>query len=179
MAERSPDLAPVHFVHSDYTESYRAMLEDEGHPYRGILAPSMEAAGVTGDDLAAARRIVTLQFWRNIGPPVMDCPLAFCDARTVARDTMQPILVPEYGGIATGFQSFQVGPPDDPEAHHWYTFPALAADEVVVFRAYDSERAEAGEPFWAPHTAFADPTVPQDAPWRESLEMRAICLDLA
>ena len=35
-----------------------------------------------------------------------------------------------------------------PEAHRWMTFPEMTRDEVVVFRAYDSECAEAGEPFW-------------------------------
>ena len=48
----------------------------------------------------------------------------------------------------------------------------------VAFRAYDSDRVAKGEPFWTPHSAFVDPTVPADAPARESLEMRAICLFL-
>ena len=52
----------------------------------------------------------------------------------------------------------------------------MERDEVVVFRAYDSERAEAGQPFWTPHSAFIDPVAGPDAPTRESIEMRAICL---
>ena len=27
-----------------------------------------------------------------------------------------------------------------------------------------------------PHTAFVDPTMPQDAPWRQSIELRALDL---
>ena len=174
-AAESADLAPVQLVHSDYTERYRAMLEDDAHPYRAILEPFMARAGLTGHDIRRSSRIVVLQFWRNVGPPVMDCPIAFCDARTVPRDALTPVLVPTYGGVPTEFESFAVEAPSRPDEHAWTTFPAMTPDEVVVFRAYDSERAERGEPFWAPHSAFVDPTV-DDAPPRESLEMRAICL---
>ena len=36
------------------------------------------------DVVGEAQRILVLQFWRNLGPPKMDYPLAFCDARTVS-----------------------------------------------------------------------------------------------
>ena len=175
-AAQSEDLAPVQLVHSDYTEGYWAMIQDDAHPYRKVLAPFMERAGVTGEDIRRARRVVTLQFWRNVGPTRMSHPLAFCDGRTVPRSLLTPVLVPEYGGVPTGFESFVVAAPSDPAEHRWYTFPAMNEREVVVFRAFDSDRVAAGEPFWTPHSAFADPTVPADAPARVSLEMRAVCL---
>ncbi|MEM7413752.1 MAG: CmcJ/NvfI family oxidoreductase [Myxococcota bacterium] len=175
-AQRSEDLAPIRFVHSDYTESYREMIEDADHPYRAILAPFMERAGITGDDIARARRILTLQFWRNIGPARMSHPLAFCDARTVVRSDLHPLLVSEYGGIPTGFYSFGVSAPSTSPGHRWVTFPEMTPEEVVVFRAYDSDRVAAGQPFWTPHSAFVDPVAGADAPPRESIEMRAICL---
>ena len=177
-AAQSADLAPVALVHSDYTEGYRAMIEDGDHPYRAILKPSMERAGITGEDIAAARRVLTLQFWRNTGPTRPRHPLAFCDARSVSRDALHPLLVPEYGGVPTQFHSFVVAPPESGDAQRWFTFPDMRADEVVVFRAYDSERVERGEPFWTPHTAFEDPVAGPDAPPRRSVEMRAICLFL-
>ena len=37
-----------------------------------------------------------LQFWRNLGPPMMDLPIAFCDSRTVRRDEAQPFVVSDY-----------------------------------------------------------------------------------
>ena len=52
----------------------------------------------------------------------------------------------------------------------------MTVDEVVLFRAYDSDRAQQGLPFWTPHTAFADPTAGDDAPARQSVELRAICM---
>ena len=173
MAAEQPDLAPVQIAHSDYTEGYREMIGDPDHPYHDILLPSMKRAGVTCADINGARRVLTLQMWRNTGAPDTHYPLAVCDARDVPRSALIPIEVPEYGGVRTGFQSFLVLPPDDPGAYHWFTFPHMQPHEVLLFRAYDSERAEAGETFWTPHTAFADPN--GQAP-RQSVEMRAICL---
>lgn len=170
------DLGPVRLVHSDYTEGYRAMIEDPDHPYRAILKPSMERAGVGQAEIEGARRVLTLQLWRSIGPREVDHPLAFCDGRTVARSELHPVPVPEYGGLPTGFESFLVAPPERPDAHAWTTFPAMARDEAVLFRSYDSEAADGGLPFWTPHSAFADPMAGPDAGPRESIEIRAICL---
>ena len=175
-AMRDPSFIPIEFVHSDYTEGYRAMLATPGHPYLDILGPSMTVAGVTPTDLAAADRIVTVQLWRNIGAPNPDRPLAFCDGRTVAHDELVSHRVESYAGVRTEFDSFLVRPPRDDSDRRWYTFPAMTPDEVVVFRAFDSDRAARGEPFWTPHSAFVDPTAGPDAPERESVEIRAICL---
>ena len=153
-AKRQPDLAPVQFVHSDYTEGYRAMIENPAHPYHDILAPSMARAGVRTQDIANAARVLTLQCWRNIGPADMDYPLAFCDARTVRRDELAPIRVEEYGGLKTGFDSF-IGQRPSGQQHNWYVFPDMTVDEVVLFRAYDSDRASSGEPFWTLHTGLS------------------------
>ena len=171
-----PQLGPIEAVHSDYTEAYRSMLATADHPYVDILGPSMREAGVTADELVAATRVVTLQLWRNIGARRPDRPLAFCDARTVDRHELIEYRVESYGGVRTDFDSFLVAPPRPGRERRWYTFPAMAPEEVVVFRAFDSERAAAGEPFWTPHSAFVDPTAGPDAPARESVEIRAVCL---
>ncbi len=171
------DRAPIETAHSDYTERYQAMMRTPGHPYISILKPSMTAAKVTSADLANASRILTLQMWRNIGDPRPDRPIAFCDATTVGREELTSYLVEEYGGLPTQFESFLLLPPGEgTKKRRWFTFPEMTADEVVLFRAYDSERAQSGEPFWTPHTAFVDPTVDDDAPRRASVETRAICI---
>ena len=170
------DLGPIEAAHSDYTEDYRSILATAGHPYLDILAPSMDAAGLTPGDVAAADRVLTLQFWRNIGPVRPDRPLALCDATTVARDELTPYLVESYGGVPTRFHSFLLNPPRDDRVRRWLTFPAMEPHEVVMFRAFDSDRVERGEPFWTPHTAFLDPVAGLDPPPRESVEIRAICL---
>ena len=74
------------------------------------------------------------------------------------------------------FESFALIATEDASEHRWTTFPEMVPDEVVVFRAYDSDRVGTDQPFWTPHTAFRDPNTGPDAPPRESLEMRAICL---
>ena len=43
-------------------------------------------------------------------------------------------------------------------------------DEAWVFKCYDSRKNVAR---FAPHVAFADPATPEDAPQRESIELRA------
>ena len=123
----------------------------------------MADEGISADDVEKARRILTLQFWRNIGPEVMDYPLCFCDSRTVMRGELSPILVAEYGGVKTEFETFTVSPPEK-DAHKWYAFPAMKPDELVVFRSFDSDCVASGQPFWTPHSAFLDPTAPTDAP---------------
>ncbi len=174
-AQQQPDLAPIQFVHSDYTDGYRAMIENPDHPYHAILKPSMTRAGVEAADIQQARRVLTLQCWRNIGPPDMDFPLCFCDARTVRREALVAHRVKEYGGLRTEFDSF-IGLPPEGDEQNWYVFPDMTEDEVVLFRAYDSDRAGSAEPFWTLHTAFRDPLRPADAPGRESIETRGICL---
>ena len=172
------DHGPIEAAHSDYTEAYREMLATADHPYLDILRPSMRAAGVTATDLAAARRIVTIQMWRNLGAARPDRPLAFCDARTVGRHELFPHLIEEYAGITSRFETFLVLPPGERDARRWSTFPGMTPDEVVWFRAFDSDRVARGEPFWTPHTAFVDPTAGPDAEPRRSIETRAICLFL-
>ena len=168
--ELSEDYAPIQFAHSDYTETYYDMIKNTDHPYRAILQSSIDASGITEDDIQGATRILTLQFWRNIGAGNADYPLALCDARTVRRRNLEPVLVEDYGGVPTRFEAFAV---TSSRLHRWYTYPAMQIDELLVFRAYDSDLAEQEQPFWTPHTAFLDPH--GDTP-RRSIESRAICL---
>ena len=173
LAREDADLAPIQAVHSDYTEDYWEMIGDTSHPYHRIIEPSMARAGITPDDIRGAKRILTLQFWRSIGDPEMDYPLAFGNGRSFDRSELVPILVEEYAGVETNFHSFIVMPPSD--AHHqWFAFPELQHDEMVMFRGFDSDLKERGEAFWTPHASFADP-VPAHPKPRASVEMRAIC----
>ncbi len=168
----SADFAPIEAAHSDYTEAYDLMIRDPQHPYHRVLAPSMRRAAISDERLASARRILTLQLWRNVGPSLPDFPLAVCDARTVPRTQLAPVRVESYGGLDTQFDAFALLPPET--VNCWYTFPAMRAEEVIVFRAFDSDCVTAGKPFWTPHCAFRDPH--SDGGARHSVEMRAVCL---
>lgn len=175
LALQHQDFAPIQAAHSDYTESYAAMIRNADHPYRQLLKNSQTKAGVTDEQIANCRRILTLQFWRNTGPRRMDYPLALCDANSVTRASMVAVPVDEYGGARTEFESLVLTAGDTTQ-HQWFTFPDMSSDEVLLFRAFDSERVAEQQPFWTPHCAFADPTVGSDAPGRQSVEMRAICI---
>ena len=57
-------------------------------------------------------------------------------------------------------------------AHRWYYMPKMRADETLLLKCYDS--LTDGTARFAPHTAFADPATPKDAPPRESIDIRTI-----
>ncbi|MBD3647891.1 MAG: hypothetical protein HUJ31_10665 [Pseudomonadales bacterium] len=175
-AQEIADYAPIEFVHSDFTEDYGLMVREPDRPYRKFLDPLLAEKGLTREDVAGARRILLMQYWRNIGAINPDYPLAFCDAASVPESQLYRFLVPEYGGERLEFQTFGVNPPADTEDHRWFTFPSMTAEEVVAFRTYDSLCEQEGRPFWTPHSAFRDPTAGARAPERESLEMRVLCL---
>lgn len=171
-----PEQGPILGAHSDYAENYHRMLSTRGHPYLSFLKASMERYAVDEGRIRDASRVITLQFWRNIGPQEMDYPLAFCDAQTVPRERLLAMRLERVAGADSDFDFMSMLPPGDGDAFAWYTFPDMTKDEVVLFRAFDSDRVKSGAPFWTPHTAFRDPNLPDGAPERESLEMRAICL---
>ena len=125
-------------------------------------------------ELCEASRILVLQFWRSVGPSVMDLPIAFCDAQTVPVEDVFPIHVPNYADSGEPFDTFGVVCGVKGQ-HAWYTFPEMRANEVVAFRTYDSACVEFGQPFWTPHSAFLDP-INQGAPPRYSIEVRATCV---
>ena len=48
----------------------------------------------------------------------------------------------------------------------------MTADEILLLKCFDFNTD--GQARFAPHTAFADPTTPPDAPPRESIELRTL-----
>jgi hypothetical protein len=175
-AARHPDLGPIAFVHSDFAESYGELLRQSYRDPRPAALAALEREGTTPEAVTAARRLMVLQFWRNTGPARMDMPLGFCDARSVPVGDVRPIPVTNYAGEGFDFEALAIVAPDDPDAHRWFAFPEMEHDEVVVFRTYDTDRVTRREPFWTPHSAFADPKVPLGQPSRCSIELRATCL---
>jgi hypothetical protein len=110
--------------------------------------------------------------WRCVSEPPQDVPLAVCDARTVEPDDEITILAVtmirgsgEYRHDTTGYRH-------NP-AHRWHYYPGMTRDEVLIFKAHDSDPTRARR---VPHTAFDDPTCPPGAPPRASVEMRALAL---
>ena len=176
MAETVADYAPIHFVHSDFTEDYGRMIGDPERTYQTFLGQLLASEGLPEDCVRRASRRLVLQFWRNVGPERADAPLAICDATTVPERDLERSWVESYGGGSFGFETFGVRG-DRADAHRWFTFPSMTKDETLLFRTYDSTLAERGEAFWTPHSAFLDPAIaPEETARRASVEMRVLCL---
>jgi hypothetical protein len=126
------------------------------------LALEMDARG-----LRQIGRYAILNLWRTTRLAVRDAPLAVCDARTVAPSDLvaADIVYPTRTG-----EIFEVlvNP-----AHAWTYFDAMAFDEVLLFKQYDSLD---GRPCFTPHAAFAHPDTPPGTPPRESIEIRCLLI---
>ena len=111
-------------------------------------------------------RVQVINLWRPIRGPVRDTPLAMCDGTTVAAGDLvaSDLIYPNRRG-----ETYSVK--HNPN-HRWFYFPDMAADEALLLKCYDS--ATDGRTRFGPHTAFADPTTPPDAPPRESIELRTL-----
>ena len=140
-------------VHCDYTavSARRRLVQELGE-----------------DGAARVRRYSIVNLWRSIRDPVLDAPLAMCDARSVAPGDLvaSDIFYPERAG-----EIYQVlyNP-----AHDWAYFPAMTRDEVLVFRQFDSAMGDNGGA--TPHAAFEHPDVPAGAPLRASIEIRCLLI---
>ncbi|WP_307867214.1 CmcJ/NvfI family oxidoreductase [Variovorax sp. E3] len=118
------------------------------------------------DEAASVRRYCIVNIWRSIKGPVLDTPLAVCDARSVmARDLVNAeVRYPRRTGeiyLATHSPS-----------HRWSYFSAMDRHEALVFKQYDSQLS--GVSRYTPHAAFDHPDAPADAPLRESIEARCL-----
>ena len=173
-AMKHADYAPIHFVHSDFAESYGDLIRDRYRQDSDDVGAALARANVTGEQAANARRILILQFWRNLGAEVMDEPIAFCDCDSVPGSDVVAVPVEDYGGSGFNFETLAVLAPST-TPHRWSTYPGMNRDEVVAFRTYDTAMIEEKGAFWTPHSAFHDPNVGPDAPKRASIELRASC----
>ena len=111
-------------------------------------------------------RVQVINLWRPIRGPLRDSPLAMCDGTTVAKGDLvaSDLIYPNRRGET---YSVKYNP-----NHRWFYFPEMTADEALLLKCYDS--ADDGRTRFCPHTAFSDPTTPEDAAPRESIELRAL-----
>ena len=177
-AKRSREQAPVRLVHSDFAADYAEVIRTAYHGVKGRGAATLARTGVTADDIERAPRIMMMQFWRNLGEPKMDLPVAFCDARTLTPADAVPFRYTGYVAGGRSFDALAVVAPDNPQRHRWHTFPELTREEVVAFRTYDTDLVRDHRTWFTPHSAFRDPDVELGRPARFSIEMRVMCLYL-
>jgi hypothetical protein len=143
---------PVRRVHDDQT------LDSAPRRVARHLAPD-EAAW------RLRRRFAIMNVWRPIDGPVLQAPLAVCDARSIDAADLLPsdLVYPDWTGETYGFAF-------NPQ-HRWYWFPRQTPTEATLLKIYDS--ATNGPARLSAHTAFDDPTSPSGAPPRRSIEVRA------
>lgn len=143
---------PVRRVHNDQTFL--------SAPHRVTRHLSPEEAS-----LRLRRRFAIVNFWRPIGGPVLQAPLALCDARTIASSDLLPsdLVYPDWTGETYSF-AFN---PD----HRWYWYPRQAPSEATLIKIYDS--ASDGRARLSAHTAFDVSPIARIAP-RRSIEIRSL-----
>ena len=151
---------PARYPHADNTDSSATSLVE------------MIAAFVEDLEVPKFPRWALYNLWRAVSPPPQDVPLAVCDARTVApadEVTVTAVTMePGAGDIRHDTTGYLFSP-----EHRWYYFRDMTRDEVLVFKAHDTDPARAGR---VPHTAFTDPTCPAGVPTRASVEIRGLAL---
>jgi hypothetical protein len=111
-------------------------------------------------------RVQVINLWRPIRGPLRDAPLAMCDVESVApEDLVATDLVYQHRTGET--YNVKYNP-----SHRWFYVPEMQPHEALLLKCYDS--ATDGRARFLPHTAFEDPTAPEDVPPRESIELRTL-----
>jgi hypothetical protein len=150
---------PGRFVHCDFSPNPAGSSF-----WVGKLLPEDEAKERLG------RRFAIYNMWRVLSDPPQDAPLGICDFRSlgpkdcVGTDCVEEL--PEDPGLRFEMSTFLYNP-----NHRWCYFSDMTRDEVLVFKAFDSDSSRANG---VPHVAFDDPSCPADAPPRESIDARFI-----
>jgi hypothetical protein len=112
-------------------------------------------------------RIQIINVWRPIGGPVEESPLAVADYRSVDFEKdLVPVTLkyPHRDGETFGVRYS--------DKLKFYYKSRLGTDEVILIKCFESK--EDGRARLTPHTAFTDPTSPEGARPRESIEVRAL-----
>jgi hypothetical protein len=112
------------------------------------------------------RRFAILNFWRPVGGPELQAPLAVCDARTIEPSDLisSDLIYPDWTGET---YAFAFNP-----RHLWYWYPRQMPCEATLLKIYDS--ATDGRARLTAHTAFDAPAGAAGARPRRSIEVRSI-----
>lgn len=144
---------PVRRIHNDYTAA--------SGPKR--LA---QLLGEGQSSLLSDARFAVVNVWRPIRGPVETAPLALADAQSVAP---QDFIAAD---LAYADRTGEIYYANWNPLHRWVYFPNMQANEALLIKGYDSR--EDGRARFTLHTAFDDPTSPDNPAPRESIEIRAL-----
>lgn len=139
------------FVHIDYTSIAGPML----------AAAEDQAQGLT---VRPYSRLMIIQAWRALSPAPQDFPLAVCDSASVLDTDLVVIHYDKHGSIPHTSWFLNYNP-----RQRWYYFPEMRADELLLFKGYDSEENCNAK---TAHAAFDNRRAYPNAKRRESIEAR-------
>ena len=148
---------PASQLHVDYT------TKSGPQRVKDILGED-EAARLT----ASGARIIQINVWRPIRGPVERSPLALADAAStrqedlIATDQIFPDRVGEIYNVAHG------------PSQRWYYAPRMTTNEVLLIKGWDS--LDDGRARFTPHGAFHLSETRENAPARESIEVRTLVI---
>ena len=145
--------SPVRVVHNDYT----------------VRSGVQRVHDILDEEDAKTflqHRFAIVNVWRSIAAPVEIAPLAIADAQSISDEDFvaTDLIFPDRTG-----EIYQVVYSSN---HRWFYFPKMRRDEALLLKTYDS--ATDGRARFTAHSAFDDPTAPNDAPPRESIEVRTL-----
>ncbi len=179
---------PAHVVHGDYTmtstpDRLRQLttppkVNDTLRPVLGEGESLLDAAEI--ETALAEGRYGIINVWRNIAAePVAVNPLALCDAACVKPEDLVVFEIHYADRVGENYFAKYA------DEHRWCYYPAMTRDEALLIKQWDSagrmartrgaeaDPAEGDEPCtFSFHSAFEDPSTPDDAPDRWSIEVR-------
>jgi hypothetical protein len=112
-------------------------------------------------------RFAIFNIWRSAAGPILDAPLALCDASSVLSHELVETEI-RYPRRTGAIYQLTHGP-----GQRWCYFHELQPDEAIIFKQYDSVAHRAR---FTPHAAFEHPDTPAGAPLRQSIEARCLAL---
>jgi hypothetical protein len=174
---------PLGMVHGDYTKiSGPKRLADLAKPPKAndvlkeqlgdtpLLDPEMVEAATKGK-----RRFELINVWRCIDTknPVQEFPLACVDAKTFdPTQSLKTLFIHYQDRVGENYFCSH-----DPK-QQWCYFPLMTCNEAMLIKQWDSfgalaqDKADGTRSTFGIHSAFIDPTTPDNAAPRTSIEVR-------
>jgi hypothetical protein len=141
----------VQLAHSDYTpksgpQRVRELFPDEA-------------------EQLLKRRVAFFNVWKPLYRTVEEFPLAMIDDTTAAAED-KIIMELKYSDRTGEIYVMRYSP-----EHRWIYFPKMNPDQALLLKTYESDPGRSSS---MGHSAFEDPTSPENAPTRESIEIRTM-----
>lgn len=157
-------------------QGYALGVHSDTHPESAEESYSFVSMQV--DSELRQGRYLYMNLWRSIDDerPVSAHPLAMLDQTSLSdgvgsEDYVEGDLYTRdpNTGFVYGLKQYRLNQKNS-DNHKWYYFPNMTKSEAILFKQWDSDPKRKTNLCF--HTAFEDPTTPEDAPTRQSIEIR-------